>query len=490
MQINNQTVFKNLIWRFAERVGAQGVSLVVSIVLARILAPDVYGTVALISVFQTILDVFVDSGLGNALIQKKNADDDDFTTVFCFNIIWCVILYCLLYVASPLAAEFYNDRSLVPLLRVAGITVLISGVKNIQLAYVSRTMQFKKFFWATLGGTVFSGIVGILLAYKGFGAWALVMQSVTNTAIDTCILWISVKWRPTGRFRFDRLKRLFSYGWKLLVSALLDRLYMNLRSLIIGKKYTTEDLAYYNKGNSWPELIVTNINSSIDSVLLPTMSSEQDNRIRVKQMTRRAISISTYVMAPMMLGLFCVAPSLVSFLLTDKWLPIVPYMRIFCITYLFYPIHTANLNAIKAMGRSNLFLKLEIIKKIVGLAVLFSTMWFGPMIMAYSLLFVSLSSQVINTWPNRKLMDYSYIEQLKDIMPNIMMAVFMGAIVSIVPVFGFTSIVTLVIQVPLGAVVYIGISFTLKNENFLYLWGIIKPIVFRLIKKEDMGGDV
>ena len=483
MEINNQTVFKNLIWRFAERVGAQGVSLVVSIILARILAPEAYGKVALLSVFLTILEVFVDSGLGNALIQKKDADTDDFTTVFCFNVVWCLILYGVLYIGAPLIAAFYEDASLISLTRVAGITILISGVKNIQLAYVSRTMQFKKFFMATLGGTLFSGVAGIVLAYQGFGVWALVIQTITNAAIDTFILWITVKWRPTGKFRLERLKKLLSYGWKLLASALLDTIYNNLRSLIIGKKYTSEDLAYYNKGMSWPNLIVSNINTSIDSVLLPAMSSEQDDRIRVKQMTRRSIRISTYIMAPLMLGLFAVAPALVSLLLTDKWLPIVPYMRVFCITYMFYPMHTANLNAIKAMGRSDLFLKLEIIKKIVGLIVLAATMWFGPLVMVYSLLLVSLCSQIINTWPNRKLLCYSYLEQLKDILPNILMAAVMAVIVSGVSLLELPSIVTLVIQVALGAVSYIVMSIISGNDNFIYLWGMIKPFILRVLKR-------
>ena len=363
MEDTKQNVFSNIIWRFAERVGAKGVSLIVSIVLARILTPEAYGNVALLSVFITIFGVFVDSGMGNALIQKKDADEDDFTTVFYFNIVWSNALYLLLFFSAPLIAAFYDDTSLIPLTRVAGLTILLAGVKNIQQAYVSKNMQFKKFFWATLGGTIFSGIIGIFLAYKGAGAWALVLQNITNTFIDTVILWITVKWRPRGKFKIERLKALFSFGWKLLASSLLDTVYNNLRSLIIGKKYTSVDLAYYNKAQGWPSLIVNNINSSIDSVLLPTMSAEQDNKTRVKQMTRRAISVSTYVMAPMMLGLFFVAPTLIELLLTEKWLPCVPYMRIFCVTYMFYPVHTANLNAIKAMGRSDLFLKLEIIKK-------------------------------------------------------------------------------------------------------------------------------
>lgn len=484
MKIKNKTVFSNLIWRFAERIGAKGVGLVVSIVLARILNPDAYGKVALMSVFLSIFGVFVDSGLGNSLIQKKDADDDDFTTVFWFNIVWCSILYCILFFCAPFIGKFYADKSIIALIRIAGITILVSGVKNVQQAYVSRTMQFKKFFVATLGGTVLSGCIGIIMAYKGFGAWALVAQSLSNTIIDTIVLWEIVRWRPYGKYSFERLKKLLSFGWKLLASALLDTVYNNLRGLIIGKKYTSLDLAYYNKAKGWPDLIVSNINSSIDSVLLPTMSSEQDDRTRVKMMVRRAISVSTYVMAPMMIGLFCVAPSLVSLVLTDKWLPSVPYMRIFCITHIFYPIHTANLNAIKAMGRSDLFLKLEIIKKIVGILILFSTMWYGPLIMAYSLLLGSVLSQIINAWPNRKLLNYSYLEQLKDIMPNILLAIIMGAFVSSVRIFKLPLFIILTLQIFIGMAVYIIGSLVSNNNNFFYLWKVIKSFMGNRRKKD------
>lgn len=484
MKVNNQIVFNNLIWRFAERVGAKGVTLFVSIILARLLSPEAYGQVALVSIFLTILGVFVDSGLGSALIQKKNADEDDFSTVFCFNVIWCIVLYTLLWICAPWIAAFYNDQGLTSLTRVAGLTVVISGVKNVQLAYVSKNMQFKKFFAATIGGTIFSGILGIMMAYYGYGAWALVIQSVSNTAIDTLILWLTVKWRPQGKFKMERLKALFSYGWKLLASAIIDTVFRNLRGLIIGRMYSAVDLAYFNKAKGWPELIVTNINSSIDSVLLPTMSSEQDDKARIKQMTRRAISVSTYTMAPMMIGLFCVAPELIKLILTEKWLPSVPYMRIFCITYMFYPIHTANLNAIKAMGRSDLFLKLEIIKKMIGLGLLLITMWYSPLVMAYSLILSSFTSQIINTWPNKKLLNYSYIEQMKDILPNILQAVVMGIGVCLVPLLNLPTLVTLVIQIFVGVVIYVTESVILRNENFIYLWRIIKPIIQRKLKRK------
>lgn len=468
------TVFSNLIWRLAERCGAQLVAFVVSIVIARMLVPEVYGTVALITVFTTILQVFVDSGLGNALIQKKDADDLDFSTVFYANVGFCGVLYIALFLCAPLIAGFYDDDSLIPLIRVLGITIIVSGVKNIQQAYVSKNMMFKKFFFSTLGGTIAAAVAGIAMARVGYGAWALVAQQVINVTIDTVILWITVRWRPQRVFSIRRLKSLFSYGWKLLVSSLLDISYNNIRQLIIGKMYSASDLAYYNRGRQFPNFIVTNINSAIDSVLFPAMASVQDNRQSVKQMTRKSIKVSVYIMAPLMMGLAFTAEPVVRLILTDKWLECVPYLRIFCITFMFYPIHTANLNAIKAMGRSDLFLKLEVMKKCVGSILLLATMWFGPMAMAYSLLLSSVLCQIINTWPNRTLLGYGYLEQLKDILPAIFLAAGMGIAVWWVSLTGLPQMAVLSIQVVLGAAIYFVGSVLCRIDSFVYLMDILK----------------
>lgn len=473
---SNKTL-SNFIWRFAERCGAQVVTFVVSIILARLLVPEDYGKIALITVFTTIMQVFVDSGLGTALIQKKDADDLDFSSVFYFNFAVCLILYAVMFLAAPLIATFYNDTSLVPVIRVISLTIVISGVKGIQQSYVSRNMMFKRFFYSTLGGTIFSAFLGIGLAYAGFGMWAIVIQQLSNTAMDTLILWITVKWRPKKMFSWKRLKCLLSFGWKMLASALLDTFYNNIRSLIIGKMYSSSDLAFYNQGDKLPAVVVNNINTSIDSVLLPTLSREQDDRERIKNMTRRAIKVSTYIMAPLMMGLaFCATP-VVQLILTEKWLPCVPFLQIFCITYMFYPVHTANLNAIKAMGRSDLFLKLEITKKIVGMILLLSTMWFGVMAMAYSLLVSMITSMIINSWPNRELLKYSFKEQMIDIFPSIALAVVMGVKVSFVNNLGFSSALTLLIQVPTGAIIYLIGSMLLHLDSFEYLLGIMKSFI-------------
>lgn len=475
--MRNKTVLTNLFWRFAERSGAQGVSFLVQLVLARLLMPEDYGVVAIVTVITNILGVFVDSGFANALIQKKDVDDVDFSTVFYTNVAFCIFLYAVLFAVAPLMGSFYHNPQLVPLIRVLGLSLVIAGVKNVQQAYVSRNMIFKRFFFATLGGTIGAAVIGIGMAAAGFGVWALVAQQLFNMTGDTWILWLTVKWRPVRVYSLERLKSLFDYGWKFMASSLLNELYANLQQLIIGKMYTADSLAFYNRGEKFPNFVIANINSSIDSVLLPTMSAQQDDKARLRAMTRRSIKTSVYIMAPLMIGMAATAPVFIRLLLTEKWLPCVPYLRIFCITYLFYPIHTANLNAIKAMGRSDLFLKLEIQKKIIGMILLLSTMWFGVMAMAYSLLVSCAASQLINSWPNRKLLNYNYTSQLMDILPSLALALVMGAIVLALPVAGWNDLITLVAQILLGGAVYVGGSALFHLEPFMYLLETMKQIL-------------
>ena len=474
MENTKSKVMSNLIWRFAERSGAQIVGFIVSIVLARILSPNDYGTVALITVFTTFFQVFVDSGLGNSLIQKKDSDDIDFSTVFYTNIVFCILLYIIIFFCAPLIANFYNNKELIALTRVLGITILISGVKNVQQAYVSKKLIFKKFFWATLLGTITAAIVGIIMAVKGFGVWALVAQQLINLTIDTIMLWVTVNWRPKKVFSIKRLKKLYSYGWKLMVSAVIDTVYNDIRQLVIGKIYSSSDLAYYNKAQQFPNIIVGNINNSIDSVLLPTMSKEQHDKERVKNMTRRSIKTSVYIMAPLMMGLAFCGNNVITLLLTEKWLPAVPFLAIFCINYLFYPIHTANLNAIKAVGRSDLFLKIEILKKIIGVTLLIITMRISVMAMALSTIISSIMSQIINSWPNKKLLNYSYLQQLKDILQSIILAVAMGVIVYCWNFIKLGVLITLILQVLTGGIIYTIGSKLLRIDTLSYILDIIK----------------
>lgn len=476
MNTSKKSVITNLIWRFLERCGSQGVSLLVSIILARLLSPSDYGILPLVTVFTAILQVFVDSGFANALIQKKDADDIDFSTVFYFNTVMCLVLYLVLFLAAPLIAKFYNMPQLTAIVRVLSLTLVISGLKNIQQAYVSRKMIFKKFFFATLGGTIGAGVVGIVMAYIGFGVWALVAQQLFNMAVNTLVLWLTVKWRPKLVFSFKRLKSLFSFGWKLLASNIINTIYTRIRSLIIGKMYTTADLAYYSKGEHFPSFINSNINSSIQSVLFPAMANAQDEKERVRAMTRRSIKTTTYILLPLMIGLAVVAEPFVRLVLTDKWLPAVPYLQLGCVIYAFTPIHTANLQAIKAIGRSDVFLKLEIIKKIFSTVIIIISAPFGVFALAFSGLINTFVSSIVNTFPNKKLLNYRYFDQLRDIFPALFCALAMGVVVWFVGLIKMNMILSLIVQVLTGAVVYLLLSVMFKLESFYYLLGIIKTI--------------
>ena len=459
----------NMLWRFLERCGAQGVTFVVSIVLARLLDPAVYGTLALVTAFTTILEAFVDGGFGNALIQKKDADDLDFSSVFYFSIIMCLMLYGGLFAAAPAIASFFGRQELTALVRFCGLTLVISGLKNVQQAYVARNMRFKRFFFATLGGTLTAAAVGIFLAYRGWGVWALAVQHIVNLLVDTLILWFTVGWRPKWQFSFARLKGMLGFGWKLLASSLLDRVYTELRSLVIGKRYASGDLAFYNRGRQFPNFVVSNVNTAIDSVLFPAFSRRQEDRGALVRMTAAAIRTSVFLMAPLMLGLATCAEPLVRLVLTEKWLPCVFYLRIFCITMLFYPIHTANLNALKAMGRSDLFLKLECIKKGAGLALLAVSMGFGVKAIALSGLLQSVIAQMVNAWPNRKLLHYGYGQQLKDILPSLLLAAGMAFAVYPLQFLGLPDFWLLCLQAAAGAVIYLGGAALLKLPGYVYL---------------------
>ena len=472
-------VISNLIWRFFERFGAQAVNIVVGIILARKLGPGPAGDIAVIMAVITILRVFADSGMANALIQKKETDDLDYSSVFFFNLGFSLLLYGALFFAAPAIARLYKDPSYVPILRVLGLMVVVSGLYNVQQAYVAKTLQFKRFFFATLGGTLVSCVLSISMAYLGFGIWSLVALQLSSFAVNTVILWFTVEWRPKRMFSLRRLGGLLSYGWKLLAAAFLDTVYLQVYPLIIGAAYSKEALGQFDKGRNWPDQITQSINASIDAVLLPVLSAEQDDRTRVREMTRRAITTSSYVMMPLMAGLAVCAKPLVHLLLGNDWLPSVTYLQIFCVIYAFYPLHTANLNAIKAMGRSDVFLKLEIVKKILETSVLLVTMRYGVLAMALGELGCSIASQLINAWPNRKLLDYSYLRQIRDMLPAILLSAGMALLVSLVLRLGLGDLPTLLLQVPLGAGLYVLGSVLFKVESFRFLWELVQKFLHR-----------
>ncbi len=467
---------KNILWRFAERFGAQFVNLIITIVLARILVPDDFGTVAIINVFLVIFNVFVDSGMANALIQKKNVDNIDFSSVFYFNIFQGTVIYLIFYLSAPFIAGFFDNPELTTMLRVAGVVLFISGIKNVQQAYVSKKLMFQKFFWATLGGTVISSIIGIWLACNGYGVWALIVQNILNQLIDTVILWMIVKWRPERCFSFSRIKSLLSYGSKLLLSALIDTVYNNFQSIFIGKFYTEAELAYYTKGKQIPDFLVANINTTLDSVLFPIMSDVQDDTTRLKGMTRTSIGTSTTLLWPILAAVIASAPEMISVLLTDKWIDSVFFLRVFCLTYALWPIHTANLNAIKAFGKSGTFLKQEIIKKVIGVTVLLLVFDKGVYAIACSVLITAPISALINWFPNRKNISYKFWEQIKDILPALGMAVIEFAVIFSLSFLHINIYVKFGLQVLLGIAVYVLMICCFKRS--------IIQLMISLVRKE------
>jgi teichuronic acid exporter len=475
-KLNKSRVLSSLFWKLMERGGTQGIQFIVQIILARLLLPADYGIIALVVIFTSIAGVFVQSGLNTALIQKKDADEADFSSVFYLSLFIACLIYIVLFLAAPFIAAFYKIPEITPVFRVLSITLFFGAFNSIQNAVVARNLDFKKLFFSSTGAILISGTVGIYMAYTDFGVWALVGQQISNQLFVTLILWFTVKWRPQLLFSLERVKALFSFGWKLLVSALIDTVYRDLRSLIIGKMYSPVMLGFYNRGQQFPSLIVSNINGSIQSVMLPVLSSQQDNRTRVKEIMRRAIVTSSFVVFPMMIGLAITAEPLVKLLLTDKWLPSVPFLQIFCAVYALWPIHTANLQAINALGRSDIFLKLEIIKKIMGLSILAVTVFYGVYAIALGQVLGGIISTFINAYPNKQLLGYSYKEQWNDVMPSLLLSLMMGAVVYSFKWFEFSVLITLIIQVCIGAILYIGLAWMFKLECFYYLLSSAKEI--------------
>ncbi len=476
-EISKNRILSSLFWKFMERGGTQGIQFIVQILLARLLLPADYGIIALVVIFIAIAGVFVQSGLNTALIQKKDADEIDFSSVFYVSLFMAVIIYIILFLVAPYIARFYGEPQIIPVFRVLSITLIFGAFNSIQNAVISRNMQFKKLFLSSTGAIIFSGAIGIYFAYTGFGVWALVVQQLSNQLFVTLILWFTVKWRPRLEFSLQRVKGLFSFGWKLLVSALIDTVYRDLRSLIIGKMYNPAMLGFYNRGQQFPSIIISNINGSIQSVMLPVLSSQQDNKPRVKAIMRRAVVTSSFAIFPMMVGLAIIAEPLVRLLLTDRWLPCVPFLQIFCATYSLWPIHTANLQAIKALGRSDIFLKLEIIKKIMGLSILAITIFYGVYAIALGGVLGGIISTFINAYPNKKLIGYSYKEQWSDVMPSLLISLVMGAVIYIFKYLNIAVWQILILQIVSGAILYICLAKMFKLENLDYLILTAKDVV-------------
>lgn len=469
-----QKTISGVLWRFGERITAQLITFIVSIVLARIIVPEQYGIIALTTIFINIFNVFVTSGLGTSLVQKKDSDDEDFSTMFHASVILALILYAILFFTAPLIAGIYNMDILIPLLRIMGLRLPIAAFNSIQQAYVQKKMIYRKFFISTLFGTIVSAVVGIYMAVKGYGVWALVGQYLTNATIDTIVLFIVIDWKPKLYFSFKKFKELFSFGWKIMMSSFIGTLFNQLKGMVIGKKYTSADLAYYNKADQIPSLINNNVGLTVESVFFPTLSELQDDKEKVKSAARKMLRMSSYIMSACLLGIAAIAKPLILVLLTEKWLSCVPFIQIFCIQYSLSILGAVNLQALKGIGKSNEVLKLEFIKKPLFLVMIIITMMISPFAIAVGGLAYDIIASLINTIPNKKYLNYSLKEQLSDIIPNILLALSMFGIVYAISFINMNSYLLLFIQVAVGVVYYIFISKLFKIDCFNEILTFIK----------------
>ncbi len=483
--MSNNSVSKALGWKLLERFGVQGVQFVLQIILARLLSPEHYGVLSIMIIFTTLATVFIQNGFNTALVQKKDVIDEDYSSAFWVTISIAAVAYIILFFSAPLIADFYDMPEIVKPFRCLGIMLFPGAFNSIQLAKVNREMNFKKVFVSSIGSIIVSGAVGIVMAYMGAGVWALVAQNLVNVFVACVVMLFTVRWFPKFVFNFKRVKELFSFGWKLLVSGLIDTLYQDLRSLVIGKKYDSGTLGYYNRGKHFPQFLMNGINGSVQSVMLPAMSKEQDEKTKVKAMVRTSMSVSSYVVFPMMAGLAAVATPLISVILTDKWLPAVPYLIIYCFIMAFYPVHSCNLQAINAMGRSDIFLKTEIIRKTIGIsALLIAVFCFdSPIAIALTGVFTTVTSTFINAFPNKKLIGYSYLEQVKDLLPSLLVSLAMFGLVYAISFLNLPSIVLLVLQIFAGVVIYIALSAVFRLKGFKFLVSKIKSMVKKISKK-------
>lgn len=476
MKIDKKIVTSNLFWRLFERFGVYIISFIISVVLARLLDPKVYGTVALMTVVISFLDVFVTGGFANSLIYNKEATEKDFNTILWFNICFSIVCYIILFFVAPLIANYYETPSLTWLIRVSGISLLASGIKSLQYAYIAKNLQFKKYFIATIGGTIVSGIAGITMAFLGFGAWALVAQGVINNVIDTIILIFVVKWRPKFEFSFRLLKKHLSFGWKILFYRIIYNISNNIRQLSIGKKYSKEDLAYYNKGKTYPNIIGQNVYNSVNSVMFPVFSKLQDDKKLLNETIMKTLKINMFIMLPICLGLFSVSETFIFLLIGEKWLPCVPFIKIFCIVILFNSIEAILSNAPMALGKSTASMILGIIECAINIILLIVAIPFGVMAIGYSMILSSFLNCLIYFIYMRKTTGLKLTTFLFESYDSLISCAVMGIIVYSFSTLDLPFYIIFILQILVGVVSYYVLSKIFKNPALDYCLSLIKSM--------------
>ena len=451
-----QKTTKGIFWSTIERFSNQGMSFLFSVILARMLDPSDFGIIAMITIFFAVAQSFVDSGFSNALVRKTDRREEDLSTCFYFNIGVGIMAYIVLFLIAPLVASFYNQPILSPIIRITGLGVVLNSLCVVQQALFTIKIDFKSQAKVTLSATIISGIVGVILAYQGYGVWALVWQGVVMTSARMALLWLMSKWRPTTGFSKSSFNYLFGYGSKLLASGLLDTIYNNIYPIVIGKFYTPAQLGNYSRALSFAQLPSSNITSILQRVTFPVLSTIQDDIPRLQANYRRLLKLSAFIIFPLMMGLAAVAFPMIRLILTPKWEGCSLYLQIICFALMWYPIHAINLNLLQVKGRSDLFLRLEIIKKIVGVCIMCITIPLGITAMCIGMVASSLISLFINTYYTGKLIDIGYLKQMRDLTPIFINSLIMGGIVYFSIQISDNDILQLSLSIIVGVLSYIG----------------------------------
>lgn len=471
------TVISSFFWKFLEQCVVGSAQLVIGIILARILYPEDYAVFIIAMVFITLSKVFIDSGFQTALIQKKEITERDTSSVFYLSLAITTVLYILLFILSPVLAEFYETPLLTPVLQILGLTMFIGVFSGIQQVFVSRNFQFKKQFIVSISSALISGIAGIIIAWLGYGVWALVVQQVTMAVLTATILGILIKWRPKIIFSWENTKDLFTYGWKILVASLIEKIHDSIRDLSISTFYSKNELAYYSKGMEYPSFLGSALDGTVSTVLFPAYSKYQDDKVMLKEMVRRSITSSACVVFPAMFGLAAVSESFVELLLTEKWLLCVPFLQIFCMCYALQPISSACLGVIKATGKMNTYLKIQIAKTIFSFICLFCMIPLGVFAIAFGAFLLKIFAIFINSYPLKRLIGYSQLDIIKDLLPNLLLAIIMFCAVYCITFINLPVGATLAIQIIVGIMVYFGLAKLFRLKSLAYVQLSIKEFI-------------
>ena len=474
-----------MFWTVGERLSVQAVQLLVQIFLARLLDPAQFGLIGMLLIFTAVAQSIMDSGFGSALIQKKDADQTDASSIFFFNLILGVILALLLFLAAPLISKFYLQPALTTITRVLSLTLIINAFSLVQKSLLAKKMDFKTQMKISLLAVIISGVIGIVMAFRGFGVWSLVAQMVSKSLFQSIFLWLFNDWRPSAIFSLYSLKSMFSFGSKLLVSGLIDTVFNNIYQTFIGKVYSPTDLGFFSKAKSIETAAVQATGSSLGQVLFPSLVHFQDDVVNLKKAYRKTIKLSLFLHFPLMIGLWAIADPLFRFLLTDKWAPSIPYFQILCVAGLLFPLHVLNLNILKVKGRSDLFLRLEIIKKATVILAIVLTYRHGIMVMLYGQVITSIIAYLINSYYSGHLISYSQWDQIKDLLPAFGSAVIMGAAMYLGGLIPTEShLLQIILQTVIGILVYSLISLKVSPSEFKEVKVIAADLIHQVCKNK------